>query len=119
MFEIVGIEGDHVSAGDEPWGVGEEVVHFLERTLLRLREEGPEEEGVSEIADLFIVSVIFFLGRKWRETHDEEIVVSVAHILHSLISNLTNHSIERETSHRCNGNAFRSRLRVKHLHKYH
>jgi hypothetical protein len=54
MFKIMGIEGDHISAGNKPRSVGEEVVHFFKGTLLSLWQECPEEECVGEIADLSI-----------------------------------------------------------------
>jgi hypothetical protein len=70
MFKIVGVEGDHISAGDKPRSVGEEVVHFFERTLLSLWQECPEEECVGEIADLSItLARIFPMGKSgWRRT---------------------------------------------------
>jgi hypothetical protein len=67
MFKIVGIEGDHISTGDKPGSVGEEVVHFFERTLLSLWQECPEEECVGEIADLSITLARFVLMGKSGE----------------------------------------------------
>jgi len=51
-------------ADDDPGGVGEEVVHLLERAAGRLGQQEPEEEGVGGVAD------------------DEEEVVLVSDVLH-------------------------------------
>jgi hypothetical protein len=54
MFKIMGIEGDHIGAGNKPGSVSEEVVHLFKGTLLSLWQESPEEECVGEIADLSV-----------------------------------------------------------------
>lgn len=41
-----------VHAWYEERGVGEEIVHLLERTLGRLGKEAVEEDGVGKVADL-------------------------------------------------------------------
>jgi hypothetical protein len=51
--------------------------------------------------------------------YDEEVVVSIADSSHSLIRNLTNHSIERKTSHGCDGDTLRSGFGIKHLYESH
>lgn len=51
-LQIVRLDGGTVHSGDEERGVGEQVVHLLERALLGLGQDGPEEDGVGEVADL-------------------------------------------------------------------
>jgi hypothetical protein len=58
-------------------------------------------------------------GEEWRETYDEEVVVSITDSSHSLIRNLTNHSIEGKASHRGDGNTLRPGLGIKHLYQSH
>jgi len=51
VLQVVLLEVLHVHRGDEVRGVGEEVVHLFQGSLGRLWLEGPEEEGVGEVAD--------------------------------------------------------------------
>lgn len=37
---------------DEPGSLGEEFLHLLQGQLFRLREHGPEEDGIGQVADL-------------------------------------------------------------------
>ena len=40
------------SVANEPGGLGEEFLHFLQGQLFCLREHGPKEDSIGEIADL-------------------------------------------------------------------
>lgn len=58
LYAAVDLDGElgAVHGGDEPGGLCEEVAHLLEGPLGRLGEDGPEEDGVGEVADLQPVS---------------------------------------------------------------
>lgn len=86
-----------VGAGDDPGGVCEEVVHLLEGQVLGLGQDGPEPEGVGEVAD------------------DKEEVVAPANVLYGKISNLGDHGVEGERDHGGDGHALGPRVRVKDL----
>jgi hypothetical protein len=51
------IDGEvaRVHAGHENGGVGEEVVHLLERAVGSFGQEAVEEDGVCQIADLWFI----------------------------------------------------------------
>lgn len=51
--ELLNMEAQIACLGrrDEPLGFGEERVHLLQRPLLRLRHQRPEEQRVGEVAD--------------------------------------------------------------------
>jgi hypothetical protein len=76
--------------GHEPGGIGEQVVHLLERQFLSLGQEQPEKHCVSEIAD------------------NEEIVVAVTDISHGDGRHLTDHGVERKRGHCGNGDTLRT-----------
>ena len=45
-------------AGNEVRSISEEIIHFLKRTLSGLRQEAVEEDGVGQVADLYVLSVL-------------------------------------------------------------
>lgn len=51
-LEIVRLDGAHVHCGDEERCVREKVVHLLEWALLGLGQDGPEKDGIGEVANL-------------------------------------------------------------------
>lgn len=51
-LEVVALKQRHVSRRDEERSLGEEESHLLKRTPGGLGEEGPEEQGVGEVAHL-------------------------------------------------------------------
>lgn len=81
----INLEVLHVHGRDEERRVGEQVVHLLERTSLRLGLEGPEVEGVGEVAD------------------DEEEVEPPSDAAHGDGGDLADHGVESEGDHDADG----------------
>ena len=113
-LQIVSIELNHVHGRNKHRRVCEEVVHLLQRTLSRLGQESPEENGVREVAYLTDIS-------DWNGdpgvsgTHDEQEVEPPSDFGHGDLGSLTNHGIKGKGHHTCDGNTFRSSSRVKYL----
>lgn len=99
-LQVGGGQGGLVHGRDEEGRVGEEPVHLLERAPGRLGQEGPEEEGVGQVAD------------------DEEEVVPVADRLHGRARDLPDHGVEGKRRHGRDGHALGPRLGVEHLGRY-
>lgn len=68
-------------AGHDPRRMRENVVHFLERHLLGLGQEGPEEDSIGEIAN------------------EENEIKPVPDVIHGNGRDLTDHGVERERDH--------------------
>jgi hypothetical protein len=77
--------------------MSKQVVHLLERQVLRLRQEEVEEQRVREVAD------------------DEQVVVPVPDVRHGRAGDLPDQGVESEGDHGRDGDAFRPRPRVEDL----
>lgn len=84
-------------ARNEQRSVGEQVVHLLERALGGFGKEGPEEDGVGEVA------------------HNEEEVPSPGDGTHGDRGGLTDHGVESERGHGCNGHTLGTSASVEDL----
>src|SRR6266536_5853734 len=78
ILRIISPEGIFVMNRNQDGRICEQVVHLLERQPLCLRKEEIEEDCVGEIAD------------------DEQMVVSVSHVSHRKIGDLSNECVEGE-----------------------
>ncbi len=77
--------------------MSKQVVHLLERQVLRLREEEIEEQRVREVAD------------------DEQVVVPVTDVRHGRAGDLPDQGVKSEGDHGRDGDAFSTRPRVEDL----
>lgn len=77
--------------------ISKQIIHLLQRPLLGLRLEGPEPQGVGEIA------------------HDEEDVEAPADAFHGDGGDLADEGVEGEADHDADGNALAARARVEHF----
>lgn len=82
-FQITALVGRLVTSRNNPWRMGEEIVHLLKWPSRRLRKEKVEEQSVCQIAD------------------DEQNVESVPDVVHRDRSDLSNHGVESEGGHGC------------------
>lgn len=88
-----------VHAGYKERSVCEEIVHLLKRALGSLGQEAVKEDGVREVAYLWIWSV---LGQIWvaaKRTYDEEQIEPPTCGFHSKLSDLANQSVEGKGRH--------------------
>lgn len=75
--------------------IREQIIHLLQRPPLGLRLEGPEPQGVGEIAN------------------DEQDVVAPADAFHGDGGDLADEGVESEADHDADGDAFAARARVE------
>lgn len=97
LLQLASLKPLLIHAGHEPRGLREEPLHLLERQLLRLGEETPEEEGVGRVRDT---------------EEDEEFPPDGRD---SYGGDLTDHGVEGERDHGCNADALGARAGVEYL----
>lgn len=97
VLEVVGDEVSHVHGRDEPWSIGEEVVHLFERSLLGLRLCGPEPKGIGEVAN-----------------HEED-VEAPANFFHGNRGHLADHGVECKGNHDADTDALGACASIENL----
>lgn len=84
-----------LSARHQPGRMRKHVIHLLKRHLLRLRQQKPKEDSIRKIANR------------------EQVIIPIPDRFHRNRSNLANHSIKRERSHRRDRNTLGPGPRVE------
>lgn len=88
VLEIMVLIVLHIHSWDEPRRIREQVIHFLQGSLLRFWLDHPEPDSIREVAN-----------------HKDN-VEPPANILQSYRRDLSDHSVEGERCHRGDGNTF-------------
>ncbi len=95
LLRIPGIIPGLIRAGDNPRRITKQIIHLLERQLLRLGQNSPEEQRIREIAN-----------------HKQDVEFP-GHGRHGDGRDLADHRVEGEAGHGGEGDALGARARVE------